>query len=96
MEIARIRMPRKGEIMCVIETMLGGDRMRARCSDDNERICRIPGRLRKRVWMRAGDLILVRPWVVQSDERADVVYRYTRTQANWLMRKGKVEGISLE
>jgi len=96
MEIARIRMPREGEVLCVIETMLGGDRVRARCADGNERICRIPGRLRKRVWMRSGDLILVRPWPVQSGQRGDVIYRYTPTQTNWLKRKGKVEGISLE
>ncbi len=95
-EIARIRTPRKGEIFCVIETMLGGDRMKARCADGNERICRIPGRLRKRVWMRPGDLILVKPWVVQEDERGDVIYRYTRTQRNWLKRKGKIKNLSLE
>ena len=95
-EIARIRMPRQGQVLCVIDTMVGGDRVRARCADGHERICRIPGRLRKRVWMRAGDLILVKPWVVQAEERADVVYRYTYTQANWLKRKGKIEGISLD
>jgi len=95
-EIARIRLPRKGEVMGVIETMLGADRFRANCFDGNVRICRIPGRLRKRVWMRPGDLILVKPWVVQSDIRADVIYRYTGTQANWLKRKGYVEGISLD
>lgn len=95
-EIARIRLPRKGEVMGVIEMMLGADRIRAKCADGNVRVCRIPGRLRKRVWMRPGDLILVKPWVVQSDIRADVIYRYTSTQANWLRRKGYVEGISLD
>lgn len=95
-EIARIRQPRKDEVLCVIETMLGSDRIRAKCSDGNVRVCRIPGRLRKRVWMRTGDLILVKPWVVQSNERADVIYRYTPTQANWLKRKGYVQGISLD
>jgi len=95
-EIARIRMPRKGEVLGVIETMLGADRVRAKCADGNVRVCRIPGRLRKRVWMRPGDLILVKPWVVQSDIRADIIYRYTSTQANWLRRKGYVEGISLD
>jgi len=83
-------------LLGVIETMLGASRMRTRCSDGNVRVCRIPGRLRKRVWMRTGDLILVKPWIVQSDKRADVIYRYTSTQANWLRRKGYVEGISLE
>lgn len=95
MEITRIRLPRKGEVMGIIEMMLGADRVRANCADGNVRVCRIPGRLRKRVWMRPGDLILVKPWVVQSDIRADVIYRYTGTQANWLKRKGYVEGISL-
>ncbi len=92
-EISRIRTPRKGEILGVIETMLGGDRMRASCSDGKQRICRIPGRLRKRVWMRPGDLILIKPWVVQGDEKGDVVFRYTATQANWLKRKEYTKGI---
>ncbi len=96
MEISRIKVPRNGEILAVIEIMLGSDRIRAVCADGNTRVCRIPGRLRKRVWMRPGDLILVKPWVVQSNERADVVYRYTGTQANWLKRKGYVDNISLE
>ena len=95
-EIARMRMPRKGELLGVIEMMLGADRVRANCSDGNVRVCRIPGRLRKRVWMRPGDLILVKPWIVQSDIRADIVYRYTHTQVNSLKRKGYVEGISLD
>ncbi len=93
MEISRIRTPRKGEVLCLIDTMLGGDRMRARCTDGNERICRIPGRLRKRVWMRPGDVILVKPWEVQGTERGDVAFRYTGTQANWLKRKGLLKEI---
>lgn len=95
-EIARIRTPREGEVFGVIEMMLGGDRVRARCDDGNPRICRIPGRLRKRVWMKKGDLILVRPWKVQSNERGDIVFRYTYTQANWLRRKGFVDPDSIE
>lgn len=91
MEIARIRTPREGEILGIIEMMLGADKVRARCEDGNTRICRIPGRLRKRVWVRVGDLILVKPWKVQSNERADLIFRYTYTQANWLRRKGFIK-----
>jgi len=87
-EISRIRTPRKGEVLGIIEMMLGADKVRAKCDDDNTRICRIPGRLRKRVWVRPGDLILIRPWKVQTNERGDIIFRYTRTQANWLKRKG--------
>ena len=90
-EITRIRRPREGEVLGIIEQMLGADRLRVQCEDGKSRICRIPGRLRKRVWMRPGDLVLVKPWIVQTDERGDIAFRYTRTQANWLQRKGYVK-----
>ncbi len=96
MEVARIRLPREGEVLGVVEALLGADRFRAKCDDGNNRIVRIPGKMRKRIWIRTGDLVLVKPWQVQSDERGDAVFRYTPTQANWLRRKGYVKSISFE
>ena len=32
--------------------------------------------------------IPVKPWDFQSDEKADVIWRYTKTESNWLERKG--------
>ncbi len=87
-EIARTRIPRPPEVLGVVETMLGGDKVKANCTDGNVRVCRIPGRFRKRVWINAGNLILIKPWVVQSDIRGDIAFVYTPTQANWLKRKG--------
>ncbi len=94
-EISRIRMPRGSEILGIVEMMLGGDKLRVKCNDGNARICRIPGKLRKRVWIRIGDLVLVEPWTTQSNERADVVFRYTLTQANWLRRKNLLKALSI-
>ena len=87
-ELSRIRIPRQGEVLGLVEMMLGADKLRVRCDDGNTRIVRIPGKLRKRVWIKTGDLILVQPWNVQTNERGDVVFKYTSTQANWLQRKG--------
>ncbi len=50
--MARIRTPRQGEVFGLVEMMLGADKIRARCDDGNTRVCRIPGRLRKRVWIK--------------------------------------------
>jgi len=94
-EIRRIRVPKEGEILAIVEMMLGSDKLRVQCNDEKERIARIPGKLRKRVWIRLGDLVLIQPWKVMSDERADIVWRYTRTQANWLKNKGYLKNISL-
>jgi translation initiation factor 1A len=74
--------------------MLGSDKMRVRCEDGKERIARIPGKLRKRVWIKVGDIILLQPWKVMTDRRGDVIWRYTRTQANWLQKKGYLKNLS--
>jgi translation initiation factor 1A len=94
-EIARIRVPKEGEMLGLVELMLGSDKLRVQCDDGKERIVRIPGKLRKRVWIRVGDIILIQPWKVMSDRRADVVWRYTKTQAKWLERKGYMKNISV-
>jgi len=94
-ELARTRIPKEGEVLGVVELMLGSDKLRVRCDDGKERIVRIPGKLRKRVWIRVGDLVLLQPWKVMSDRRADVIWRYTQTQARWLEKKGYLKNISL-
>lgn len=84
----RIRKPREGEVLGVVESMMGASRLRVRCQDEKIRLCRIPGKMRKRRWIREGDVILIKPWDIQGDERADVVTVYKRAQAEWLRRKG--------
>jgi translation initiation factor 1A len=95
-EISRIRIPRLPEVLGVVQALVGGDKMMVKCDDGNNRLCRIPGRLRKKVWIRVGDLVLVEPWSVQGHERGDITFRYTHTQAGWLERKGYVKTIQLE
>ncbi|MGC9200504.1 MAG: translation initiation factor eIF-1A [Candidatus Aenigmatarchaeota archaeon] len=95
LEIARIRLPREGEVLGIVEAMVGGDRMKVSCDDGKERICRIPGKLRKRVWIREGDLVLILPWKIQGDKRGDVVFRYTPTQANWLKKNGYIKNLQI-
>jgi translation initiation factor 1A len=91
-EVIRVPLPdrSKGQLFGVIEQALGAGWMDVRCEDGKVRRCRIPGKLRRRMWMRVGDVVIVQPWSVQSDERGDIVYRYTRTQVDWLLRKGKI------
>ena len=87
-EFFRVRTPRRneGEIFGIIIQMLGFDRVRVRCEDGNIRIGRIPGRMKKRVWIRPGDVIIVVPWAFQTDRKADIIWRYTRAEADFLRR----------
>ncbi|WP_407461583.1 translation initiation factor eIF-1A [Methanobrevibacter sp.] len=87
-EYRRVRTPKKGEIPGVVEQIMGHGKIKVRCADGNIRMTRIPGKMKKRIWIREGDVVLVKPWDFQSDQKADVIWRYTRTESNWLERKG--------
>jgi len=85
-ETIRVRLPRGGEILGTIVEILGGSRLRVDCKDGNIRVCRIPGRFRRRLHLRVGDKVIIKPWEVQGDEKGDEAWIYNRTQATWLVR----------
>ncbi|MDD5416828.1 MAG: translation initiation factor eIF-1A [Candidatus Aenigmarchaeota archaeon] len=90
-EIARTRMPHGNEQFALVKGLLGAGKISVDCEDGKHRIGRIIGKIKKRVWIRDGDLVLITPWEIQSDERCDVIWKYTRTQANYLKRTGKLK-----
>ena len=55
---------------------MGGSRMKVACKDGKERMCRIPGKLRNRVWVRDGDVVIVKPFEIEGDKKGDVIWRY--------------------
>ncbi|MCD6589592.1 translation initiation factor eIF-1A [Candidatus Woesearchaeota archaeon] len=93
-EIRTIRLPRnEREVIGVVDQRLGGGRTRVRCLDGKARICRVPGRLRRRLWIRTGDIVLVEKWELQGDKKGDIIFKYRPTQVAWLKRQGYLEGI---
>ena len=90
-EIIRVRIPRGREILGIVENMLGANRLRIRCLDGKTRLGRIPGKMKKRIWIRSGDVVIVMPWEFQ-DDKSDVIWRYTSPQADWLERRGYLKG----
>lgn len=84
-----LRMPEESEVFATVESMLGANRVKVRCADGVERTARIPGKMRKRVWIREGDVVLVEPWEWQ-DEKADVTWRYENQEAEQLRREGHI------
>ena len=88
-EFTRVRLPQKSanEILGTVERLLGANKLRVRCMDGVVRLTRIPGKIKKRIWIREGDTIIIVPWSFQND-KADIIWKYTPPQANWLERKG--------
>ena len=84
------KFPSGDQQYAVVREMSGGSRMVALCEDGKNRMVRIPGKLKRRMWCRVNDLILIKPWVVQSDRKSDLVYRYLPAERNWLYKRNMV------
>jgi len=87
-EITRVRLPRENQVFGIVDQRLGASRMRVRCLDGKTRICRIPGRLKRRLWVREGDLLLIKKWEFEGDTKGDVIFKYRPSQVDWLKKKG--------
>ncbi|MFA6331974.1 MAG: translation initiation factor eIF-1A [Methanoregula sp.] len=86
-EIVRVKLPQKRnrELFGSAELMMGANHIRIRCFDGVTRMGRIKGKIKKKVWIREGDILIVIPWNFQ-DEKCDIIYRYTGPQVEWLRR----------
>lgn len=76
--------PNKNDILGIVVKNYGQTRMNVKCQDGETRICRVRGKMKKRRWVREGDVVLVSPWDFQSEEKGDIIFRYTSNQAYWL------------
>ena len=87
----RVRVPRNNEVLGVLDARLGASRCDVKCLDGRTRNCRIPGRLKRKLWVRPGDLVLVEPWEFGGDDKGDIIHKYKPVQVNWLKKKGYLD-----
>ena len=83
----KTKLPSKDEQFAVVIEMSGGSRLKAMCEDGNTRMVRIGGRFKKRMWVRDNDLILIKPWPIQTESKADLVHRYLPNERNWILNR---------
>ncbi|MCI4335240.1 MAG: translation initiation factor eIF-1A [Thermoplasmata archaeon] len=87
-EVGRLPLPRRsrGEIFGIASQLMGAARIRVMCEDSLSRMGRITGKMKKKMWIREGDLLVLRPWGFQEG-KADILFRYSRTQSQYLSRR---------
>ena len=89
-----LKLPSQGEVIGKVSRIAGATKFFVRCTDDAERLCTIPGRLRRAFWIKEGDIVIVRPWVVQTNERGDIIWRYSLLDIGKLRERNMLKGIS--
>jgi len=91
-EEIKVRFPKEGELLGEVIQSLGYDRVKVRCEDNEIRICRIPGKFKKKEWLKEGDIVLVLPWYgMQEKTRGDLVHIYKRSELKVLEKQGYLD-----
>lgn len=57
------------------------------------RTCRIRGKIKRRMWIRDNDLVLVAPWDFQSG-KADIIWRYINAHQDKLRDDGYLTNLN--
>ena len=90
----RVKLPKNKEVVGLIDQRVGGSRMLIKCSDGKTRNCKVPGRLRRTMWLREGDYVIVEPWEFDNS-KGGIMFKYTPSAVEQLRKKGflqKIEG----
>jgi len=92
--VGRLRYPRRdeGELFGIVTQLMGANKVLVMCQDGKVRSCRIPGKLRKKVWVRVNDTVIVKIWEFQK-EKGDIQWRFLGHQVEWMKRKGILQGL---
>ncbi|CDF38839.1 Translation initiation factor eIF1A [Chondrus crispus] len=78
-----------GQEYAQVNRMLGNGRCESKCFDGTTRLCHIRGKLRKKVWVNAQDIVLVGLRDYQ-DDKADIILKYSPDEARNLMKYGEI------
>jgi len=79
----------EGQEYAQVLRMLGNGRLSAYCFDGTTRMAHIRGKLRKKVWVNQGDIILLSIRDFQ-DEKGDVILKYNSDEARSLKAYGEL------
>jgi len=79
----------EGQEYAQVIRMLGNGRLEAQCFDGTKRLCHIRGKMRKKVWVNQGDIVLIGLRDYQ-DGKADVILKYNADEARQLKSYGEL------
>ena len=94
-KVTRVKLPRGREVIGILDQRLGGNKMMIACVDGKNRNCRVPGRLKRALWLRPADVVIIEPWEL-DDTKGDVLFKYRPNQIAWLRKNGYLETESEE
>jgi len=87
----RAQLPKEGEVFGIVLQILGASILLVKCLDGFTRQIRIPGKYRKRMWCRIGDVVIIMPlYGMNPDEKGELVHRFRKNEVRWLINNNHI------
>lgn len=86
--VTRAREPEGDERLGIVLRKEGGGKYRVYCTDENKRICRIPGSKKRGIFLDRDTVVLIEPWKIEGDEKGDIIESYSQAEVEWLQSNG--------
>lgn len=87
-EEIRVILPKANQVIGIVEKRLGGNKMQVECFDGYTRVCRVPGKFKRKLWIRPGDVVLIEKWEFQANEKGDIIHKYSHAAVEKLKEMG--------
>lgn len=72
-----------------VTKLLGNCRLEVNCFDGLKRLCHIRGSMRKKVWIKLNDIVLISLRDFEEN-KADVIHKYDLDEVNYLKKEGEI------
>ena len=89
-EKRELQFKEEGQEYGQVDRLLGNGRVDCRCMDGKKRMCTIRGSMRNRVWINAGDIVLIGLREFGDDAKADIIAKYFDEEAHELQELGEL------
>ncbi len=90
-QLKEIQLLEEGELLARVKKLLGSDQVLVKCTDDITRRGRIRGKLKRKIWIRDNDMVIIAPWDFKPTERVDIIWRFILGQVKWLRNNGHLQ-----
>ncbi len=91
----RVKLLRQGELIGIVLQRLGGNRMSVKTTDNKTRNCRVPGKFRRKFWLREGNYVVIKPWP-DDNNKGDIIYQYRSGDLIQLKKRNLLKNLDEE
>ncbi|MEM1577621.1 MAG: translation initiation factor eIF-1A [Candidatus Pacearchaeota archaeon] len=84
----KLVLPKENQVIGIVEKRLGGNKVQVECFDGYTRVCRIPGRFKRTLWIRPKDIVLVEKLEFEENEKGEVIFKYSPAEVEKLKKMG--------